>query len=464
MLLTITTTYNPATDLGYLLHKNPIRCQSFPLSFGKVHVFYPEASIEKCTAAMLLDIDPVDMVRGRRGASGMPLDQYVNDRPYVASSFLSVAIAQVFGTAMKGVCKQRPDLGKTVMPLSARISVLPCRGGEGFLHRLFEPLGYEIKATQHILNDRFPEWEMSPYYTVQLEKTTTLSELLTHLYVLVPVLDNHKHYYIDSAELEKLLLRGEGWLANHPEKETITRRYLKYKASLAREALARLNDEIPLEEASAEERAAWEEEIERVISLDEERLGTVLSVLKSSGAKSIIDLGCGEGRLLKLLLKEKQFARITGMDVSIRALEIAHERLRLESLPAMQRARIELIHGSLMYRDRRFEGYDAASVVEVIEHLDPPRLAAFERVLFECARPGTIVLTTPNREYNVTWETVGADGLRHSDHRFEWTRAEFREWAGHVAGKFGYDVRFLPVGREDKDLGAPTQMAVFEKR
>jgi 3' terminal RNA ribose 2'-O-methyltransferase Hen1 len=151
------------------------------------------------------------------------------------------------------------------------------------------------------------------------------------------------------------------------------------------------------------------------------------------------------------------------MQVAIRTLVRARDRLRLERLPTPQRERIRLIHGSLTYRDPRIAGYDAAAVVEVVEHLDPPRLRAFQRVLLEFARPATVVMTTPNREYNALWETLPAGAFRHGDHRFEWTRAEFQAWAGAAAERFGYTVRFLPVGPEDPVHGAPTQMGVFSR-
>jgi 3' terminal RNA ribose 2'-O-methyltransferase Hen1 len=192
MLLTLTTTHSPATDLGYLLHKNPARPQAFELAFGTAHVFYPEASAERCTAALLLDIDPIGLVRNRRGPAGegFSLEQYVNDRPYVASSLLSVAIAQVFGSALAGTSRERPDLVKTPMALVARLSVLPCRGGETLLRKLFEPLRYHVSATHHPLDQQFPEWGEGPYFTVELSQTIALHDLLTHLYVLIPVLDN----------------------------------------------------------------------------------------------------------------------------------------------------------------------------------------------------------------------------------------------------------------------------------
>jgi len=393
----------------------------------------------------------------------MPLEQYVNDRPYVCSSFMSVALARVFGQTMNGVCKKRPELVNTVMPFSCRISVLPCRGGEAFLRRLFEPLGYMVSTTPYLLDEMFPDWGQSSYFTVELARESTLAELFNHLYVLIPVLDNQKHYYIDRAEIDKLLKRGEGWLAAHPEKEQIAKRFLKYRTSYAYEALERLMDVNPADNMgeTMQSAATDEDVLESRLNLNDERLGVVLAAIKSVEPKTVLDLGCGEGKLLRLLLKDSQIPRIVGLDVSIRALENAAERLRLQQLPSKQRERIELIHGSLMYRDRRLEGFDVAAVIEVIEHLDEPRLKACERVIFEFARPKTVILTTPNREYNVMWEAIGPEKMRHGDHRFEWTRAEFMGWASRIANQFGYDVSFLKIGIEVDAIGAPTQMAVF---
>ncbi len=464
MLLTITTTHSPATDLGYLLHKNPARVQSFPMSFGQAHVFYPEATLEQCTVALLLDIDPVGLVRGRRGPAGeaRQLEQYVNDRPYVASSFLSVAIADVFGTALNGQSKSHQALAESAIPLQTTISSLPCRGGEALLRRLFEPLGYIVEAKGFALDAKFPDWGESRYFKVTLTTTCKLSELLTHLYVLIPVLDADKHYWVGTDEVEKLLKRGGDWLGKHPEQKLIVDRYLKHQHRLTRQALERLLDEDQTDpDAEAASQTVLEEVVEAPISLHQQRLGTLVATLKSLGAQRIIDLGCGEGRLLKMLLEDKSFTQVLGMDVSYRSLEVAADRLKLERLPAAKKDRLTLIQGSLMYRDDRLAGFDAAAVVEVIEHLDPPRLAAFERVLFEFARPGAVVMTTPNAEYNVKFETLPAGKFRHGDHRFEWTRAEFENWANGVATRFGYIVRFVPIGPEDALVGAPSQMGVF---
>ena len=465
MLLTIRTTHVPATDLGFLFHKNPSRVQSFEQSFGRAHVFYPEATADGCTVALMLDIDPVGLVRRRKGPSGEggALDQYVNDRPYVASSFLSVAIADVFGSALAGRSKERPELAERAIPLVTRLSVVPSKGGEQFLRRLFEPLGYVVTATSHLLDERSADGPPSRYFTVELSATKRVAELLAHVYVLIPVLDDQKHYWVGDDEVEKLLRHGEGWLHTHPDRDTITRRYLRHQRTLVDDAIERLaaeDDTVPVDE---DEAAKDEVRLEQGLSLHEQRLATVLAVLKGSGASRVLDLGCGEGKLLRMLLAEQQFTEIVGSDVSYRALETAKERLHLDRMPPKQRGRIRLLHGSLMYRDSRITGYDAAAVVEVIEHLDAARLAAFERVVFEFARPATVVVTTPNAEYNVTWESLPAGQFRHKDHRFEWTREQFREWSTRVATKTGYDVRFAPIGPEDVLHGAPTQMAVFTR-
>ena len=463
MLLTLTTSKRPATDLGYLLHKNPARAQSFELTFGKAHVFYPIATEDLCTAALMLEVDPIGLVR-RRGGDSRTLEECVNDRPYVASSFMSVAIGAVFGSALAGRCKERPELAATALPLTTTITALPCRGGEAFLRRLFEPLGYDVHATPRILDDAYPEWGMSRYFTVTLSNECRLSDLLTHLYVLIPVLDDQKHYFVGDDEVQKLIRRGERWLGSHPERAQIAERYLRHQKSLARRALEQLvAEEVPEVDEVDTERNSEEMSLEKPISLNEERIGAAIAAIKSSGARKVLDLGCGEGNLLRALLKEKSLTQIVGVDVSHRALEMAHRRLRLDTMSEPQRARIGLLQGSLTYRDARLTGFDAAAALEVVEHLDPSRLNAFERSLFESARPRTVVVTTPNVEYNVRFENLPAGRFRHKDHRFEWTRAQFQAWARSAGERFGYEARFIPIGPQDPVVGPPTQMGVFTR-
>ncbi|MFD6161522.1 3' terminal RNA ribose 2'-O-methyltransferase Hen1 [Nocardia sp. NPDC060256] len=660
MLLTITCTPPegaawPATDLGFLLHKNPDRVQAFEQSYGTAHVVYPEATAARCTAALMLEIDPIRLVRGRsRGTPDFSLGQYVNDRPYAASSLLSVAIGAVFRTALHGRCTLRPELVETALPLRIELPAVPCRGGAEVAGRMFAPLGWAVTATPLPLDPAFPEWGDSHYLRVELSGTVRLSDALSHLYVLLPVLDGAKHYWLAADEVDKLIRAGGGWLAEHPERGWITRRYLARRQSLVRTALARLaeleevepealdaveevDDEADSNGAgSAETRSATnqaaslkrdsgtadsgyaavvgiatsvnssrDEEIrvlddavsdgfnatatdaDSIVVTDsgnvavadtttatdsdsdsatvgdgadtaatsggnaratdsgnatdartetaansgrasetgsgttttdgnsatvgdgvntaatgggnatatdsggrpmadgpsatviEERgesetsrsptplavarRAAVRAALHEVGARRVLDLGCGEGTLLRELLSDKAFTEIVGVDVSMRALHIAERKLRLERLPERVAQRLTLRQGALTYTDARLRGYDAAVLMEVIEHVDLPRLGALEHSVFAGAAPGAVLVTTPNAEFNVRYETLAAGTFRHVDHRFEWTRAEFAAWADGVAARYGYTVRFVPIGEPDAEFGAPTQMAVFTK-
>lgn len=466
-MLLITTTHQPATDLGFLLHKNPARNYAGETTFGKVHVVFPEATEEKTTAALLLDIDPIALVRRKKEAYGS-LDQFVNDRPYVASSFLSVAMIEAFSTAMNGRSKDRQELAETPIPLELRLPTLACKAGEERIKRLFEPLGYEVIATRIELDSQFPEWGESPYFDLTLRGTLLLKDALRHLYLLLPVLDAKKHYYMDANEVEKMISKGEGWLSSHPEKDLILRASLGRKPSLMREAmeqLANIEESLTLEANALDESNIAPEESdepkpEKKGSLHSQRHKRITEIIREMKPKSVIDLGCGEGKLIRMLIPIKGIQRLVGMDVSYYDLEKASKKLRLEEAGVKMRERIQLLHGSLMYRDHRLEGFDVCTVVEVIEHLDPPRLAAFERVLFKYAMPKTILLTTPNREYNVLYEI---EDLRHNDHRFEWTRQEFTDWANRVGETYGYSVTFEGLGDSDEVHGSPSQMAVFSR-
>ncbi|GAA4584003.1 3' terminal RNA ribose 2'-O-methyltransferase Hen1 [Planotetraspora phitsanulokensis] len=514
MLLTISTTMSPATDLGFLLHKHPDRVQEFGQSFGMARVLYPEAGEHRCTAALLLEVDPIRLVRSRgKSSPDFSLGQYVNDRPYAASSLLAVALADVFRTARTGRCAARQKLADGPIPLELGLPALPCRGGADLARRLFEPLGWQVEATAVPLDENFPEWGDSRYVRLTLRGEVRLADALNHLYVLLPVLDDAKHYWIAGDEVDKLIRAGGGWLGAHPERMLITRRYLGRRWALARTAFARLAEigddveeslEPPAEEevadaphdadadadagsdadtgsgtdsetgsdtdsgdaAAAGDAAEEAQAAEPRTPLNTLRRDAVVSALEEIGARSVIDLGCGSGQLVSALLSRPSFAKVTGVDVSARVLAMAARKLRLERMPDAKRARVELFQGSLTYTDDRFAGHDAAVLMEVVEHVDPPRLPALERVVFGVARPRHVVVTTPNVEYNVRYEGLtdpeaGPSRMRHPDHRFEWTRAEFAAWAAGVCDAYGYEAAFRPVGEDDPEVGPPTQMAVF---
>jgi len=470
VLLTITSTASPATDLGFLLHKHPGRLQGFDVSVGRAQVFYPEATDRRCTAALLLEVDPVALVRGKgaKGSDGFSLAQYVNDRPYAASSMLAVALGRVFRTAMAGRCDARPELPERRLPLEIQVPALPCRGGAEVAVRLFGPLGWSVQADAVPLDPTVPGWGDSRYVDVRLSGELRLADALNHLYVLLPVLDDAKHYWVSTDEVDKLVRAGQGWLHAHPDRELIVRRYLAHRRELVHTAVGRLaevDDARPeeLDNAVPAEGDDGGEVPQRQPGLAELRRGAVLAVLRAAGATRVVDLGCGEGPLVRDLLADPAFTRVLGVDVSHRALQLAARRLHLERLPERQQARVELIQSSLTYRDARIAGFDAAVLMEVVEHIDPPRLAALGRVVFGHARPGTVVMTTPNVEYNVRYPGLPAGSMRHRDHRFEWTRAQFRSWADAVAADHGYTVRYLPVGPDDPEVGPPTQLAVFTR-
>ncbi|MFG1607237.1 3' terminal RNA ribose 2'-O-methyltransferase Hen1 [Actinoplanes sp. NPDC049265] len=462
MLLTLTTTHRPATDLGYLLVKHPDRVHTADLPTGTAYVLYPEATDERCTAALLLDVDP-QRLRGRSDA--FALGQFVNDRPYAASSLLAGALNKVFRSALRGRSKDRPELAEQALPLELRVPVL--RGTPELAERLFTPLGWQVAATPIPLDDvgeSHPLAGPSPYLNLVLTGSLRVADALNHLYVLLPVLDDAKHYWVAPDEIDKLLRSGEGWLAGHPERVLITRRYLVHRKSMAASALEQLDRTDPDSVDAPADTAADEEAelpVARRLSLAEQRRDAIVAVLREVGAGRVLDLGCGGGALLGALLKDTRFTEIVGVDVSSRALELAERKLRLDRMPERKRARLRLFQSALTYRDDRLRGYDAAVLMEVIEHLDEPRLPALAASVFGHAQPATVVVTTPNAEYNVNYE--GLTGLRHSDHRFEWTRTDFKDWAFATGETYGYAVELRGVGETDDATGTPTQMAIFRK-
>ncbi|HZE38818.1 MAG TPA: 3' terminal RNA ribose 2'-O-methyltransferase Hen1 [Stackebrandtia sp.] len=465
--MTISTTHRPATDLGYLLYKHPDKVHAFSHSFGAATVVYPEATEERCTAALVMEVDPVKLTRSRgKKSPDFSLGQYVNDRPYAASSLLAVAIGNVFSTARNGRCDARAELAASAIPLEVFLAAVPCKGGAELAEKLFAPLGWDVEAAPVALDESFPDWGESRYVQLRLKGTLRVADALNHLYVLLPVLDDAKHYWVDIGEVDKLVRNGGEWLAEHPCSELITRRYLARQRGLERVAFARLAEvdesaEGELEPPVEEETVA-EEEAPKTVPLAKRRHAAVLEAVAASGASSVIDLGCGSGRLVAELLKSRDLSRVTGVDVSTLALKQTARYLKLDRMSDRQSERVDLFQGALTYTDERFGGYDAAILMEVIEHIDPPRLAAVERVVFGEARPSAVIVTTPNVEYNVHYE-LEAGCPRHRDHRFEWDRAQFAAWAERVAAAHGYRVAISGIGDEDVDAGQPTQMGVFSR-
>lgn len=450
----LTVTFEPgeslpvdATALGHLLHKHPDRVQRFAAAVGDVHVFYPEATPERCTAAVVLEVDPIALVRSKRfrGDTAV-LDHYINDRPYAASSMFAVALGAVFRTAMTGRSDALPELAAADLPLTIGVPVVSARGDEeDLVRRLFEPCGWAVDETVIPLDPAFPAWGGSRYRSVTLRGRMPLSRALRQVYVLLPVLDDTKHYWVGDDEVDKLDRNGAGWLDDHPERALIARRYLLHQRTLVAQTV---------EAPDAGERAR---------PLAARRAEAVVQALHDAGATSVVDMGCGPGALLVRLTKDRAFRRILGVDVSARSLEVAARVLGLAQASDADRERVALRHGSVVYRDPSLADFDAMVLMEVIEHVDPSRLDALEDAVFGAARPSTVVVTTPNAEYNARYPGLASGGRRHDDHRFEWTRPELRSWAEGVALRHGYRVAHRAVGPEDAELGAPTQLALFQK-
>jgi 3' terminal RNA ribose 2'-O-methyltransferase Hen1 len=447
-----------ARDLGFLLHKHPDFVHRREVAQGVAHVFYPHVGDDEATAVLHLEVDPIGLVRGKGDAAGL-LEQYVNDRPYAVNSLLAVTLGRVLGQSLAGKSKDRQELADRALPFRLRLVPIAVAGGAEIVERLFRPLGYDIAI--RTLDDA----GQREILDVTLTATLRLADLLCHVQVLIPVMDNAKHYFVDMAEVEKLLARGGEWLPRHPERDLIAWRALRRRRELVHEALDRLADALPPEPVAEIDESIVDTEtaLEHPIRLHDLRLDAVCEILLSEGAKTVLDLGCGEGRLIQRLLRAHGIDLVMGVDPSIRTLETAARRLHLDDAGQALRKRVQLMLGSLTYADRRWQGFDAAALVEVIEHIDPNRLSSLELSLFAEARPRLVVVTTPNRDYNALFPGMGEGKMRHADHRFEWTRAEFAVWADGVAGRRGYVVEISPLGPLDPIHGAPSQMAVFRR-
>lgn len=470
MFLSITlNNHTPASNLGYLLHKHPDRKNSKDLNWGEAHIFFPEVKDSTATAVLLLEVDSLKLQKGSKSSGNPMLSNYINDRPFVASSLLSTAISKCFGTAMNGRCQEDQSLADTEYDFTVKLAALPCKGQEQLLHDLFEPLGYDVTTTGFPLNNNFPEWGQSKYYNLELKATKKLGDILSHIYLMIPVLDIEKHYWVGKEEIEKLVRHGQDWLPGHPLRKLIIGRYLRKSGELARQA-NKLFKEMNIDEADlVVEEEEQEETIptpneEKPLNLHSERHLQVIHILKKLGSQRIVDLGCGEGKFLRRLADDPHFTKIVGLDISIKALEVAKIKLRLDRASKDKRDRIKLMHGSLMYQDSRIKGFDAATVIEVIEHMEAYQLQAFERVVFEFTKPQNVIVTTPNVEYNVLFENLPEGKHRHGDHRFEWTRLEFQTWATRISTMFGYTVEFHSIGPEHPEHGAPSQMAIFTRK
>ncbi|WP_030148917.1 3' terminal RNA ribose 2'-O-methyltransferase Hen1 [Mycetocola saprophilus] len=485
MYLSITLTGSHASGLNHLLHKHPDRVHRREKNGSTATVFTPVFEPDRVTVGLLLEVDPIGLVRGQGAArDSFTLGQYVNDRPYAANSLLAVALRQSFSTAFAGNSTARADIVDIPLPLRFEIPALP---GDTLIRELFEPLGWRVSETEVPLDPEIPAWGSAAVRRVVLEQDIVLARALSQLYVLLPVLDGAKHYWVDQSETQTLLRHGGDWLASHPRRELILRRALIHQGEYVDEAIAALDGVAdapgvpgaPATSAIGVVASATGSAANKTgpaasatdpaasatprVSLARERRDGILARLRELPVSTVVDMGCGQGALLNVLLRDARFTRVIGADVSPSVLAQAERALGLDRMPETQRARLELVQSSLTYRDDRLAGADAMVLMEVIEHLDAERLPRLELAVFAHARPAHVLVSTPNAEYNVHYPGLAPGSFRHTDHRFEWTRAEFANWAERVAAEHGYRVAYSGLGPEDPATGAPTQLATFTR-
>jgi 3'' terminal RNA ribose 2''-O-methyltransferase Hen1 len=457
MLLTITYKGKDTQDLGYMLFKNPNRPQSVKLTTGSAYVYYPKVSDEETTIALLLDINSLDLAKGEKGKDVQPqsLFDYVNDRPYVASSFLATAMNKVFGTAISGRGDEYQELVDSKLNLSATIHMFPCPVDKERINKVFEPLGYEVNYETFLLDNKFPEWGDSKYVNLTVSGNVVLRDLLKQIILLIPVFDKFKHYDVSNQdELNKLLKLGDGWLSDHPEKDFIVNRYLQFKKGLVNKAQEHLKSDVDEIEESIDKAVTEKEE-----SLNTTRFNSVINELIKIEAKSVLDIGCSNGKLLEAIRDKMPNIKLAGIDVHLKAVSIADKMANKKDLD-----KIDFFQSSILYKDKRFKGYDAVTAIEVMEHIDEFKLYLFEKVLFGYINPRVAILTTPNKDYNENYDNINNKGLRHFDHRFEFTKREFESWVTKICSKYGYIYFFKSIGKADEKDQQPTLMVTFMKK
>lgn len=434
MLLTLRVTGPHASDLEVLLDKCPDKLHSTSLPFGLAHVFFPEVSPDAVTVALVVDVDAV--VWSSNGfSSGFGLTN---------AAMLSAAIASVFSTALAARSPGRPDLVTAILPVEVRVSSFDVRPGTDDARALFSPLGYDVVVHEDVVDALSGTSTNLVRQTVCLAKQCSLYEVLSHLYVLGPVLDGHADDHVLERERDALLLHAEGAARGHVAGDRIIQAYAARRPSGAGAALARL-----LAMDVTEGQTALDSAIAPTL-LDDARIDAIVFELREASVSSVVDLGCGDGKLLARLVREKVLTRIVGFDVSIRALDAAASRMKLDRRGGKKSERIELLHGSLFYSDSRLQGFDAAVLADVIQHVNADRLGDLERVVFHDAQPATVVVMM-----NVaTRDGVVPPGLEHS-----WSTNQFDAWASAVSERRAYRVRLLSIGSS----GPTTRMAVFTR-
>jgi 3' terminal RNA ribose 2'-O-methyltransferase Hen1 len=463
--LSIATTRQSATDLGFLLYKHPDRVfRSDASRNSKMSAvgFYPEAADERCEFCLIVEVDPVERVRGASWGAGIA--QYVEPLPFLASSYMSQALSLCLRSAMNGIVTSKNASEEKRLQAAAvekwplEITVSPLRTSPALISRMFEPLGWDVSLHSVPLDIPGMTSEearrCTDLHTLTIRGEATLQDALTHLYVLLPALDPARHYFYGEDEVQKLLDKSQNWLEQHPARELIVGRYLSKSRELRETALQQIAGD---EDETAEDETATSEPG----TAHDERHLKIIEIIRNAGDVSVVDLGCGEGKLLSRLAKLPGKLQITGVEPAMRDLEKAQRNLSRN--PGKQvDPRIKLKHGSILYADEQLKGFDIAILSEVIEHIDPDRLDHAERCVFGFMQPRKVVVTTPNASFNAMFDLEEGQ-FRHRDHRFEWTESEARTWSDRICRDYGYSCELGGAGGYDPECGHLSHFIVFEK-
>ncbi|MCK1992095.1 3' terminal RNA ribose 2'-O-methyltransferase Hen1 [Peribacillus muralis] len=446
MQLTINASGNNVKAISYLLSKNPNNLYERKHKGHVVRLFYSTFTETEMEATIFVTPDPIELVKNT--ANSYDITHYINDREFAVSSIFCSLIRSALGTALNGQPKEEHaewvnhpfsfqfDFGPVVSTLS-----------DNQLRELFEPIGYEVSITRPDIQYSFDMKDRSSTRTVSLKGLKTLQEGLRHLFVLIPVIDNYKHYYIDEKEIDKLERYGEGWLDDHPMRDFIYRQSLRFK-----EVYSIVENKKP---------EMKKDDKESKVRLNDLRYEKIFDTVSQMHPSSVVDFGSGEGKLSVRLGFIEGVKEILAVEPSQSATLKALGRF--DKVKDKEKFVIpKPLWGSLFYYDEELKNKDVIILCEVIEHIDEHRLPKVMDTILQDYQPRALILTTPNREYNEVYDME--DALRHNDHRFEWTRAEFQQWCTARNHDDSYDLRFEGIGEEHVTQGCPTQMCVFERK
>ncbi|PYF06198.1 3' terminal RNA ribose 2'-O-methyltransferase Hen1 [Ureibacillus chungkukjangi] len=446
MQLTIRGTGQDIQVISYLLAKNPNNLYERRVSGHLVRMFFSQFSEEEVEVTFFVTPDPIEL--SRNNSKVYDITSYINDREFVVSSIFCTFLRTALGTALNGkpVEEYEPWVNHP-FPLEFSFGPVASQLTDQDIQSLFQPLGYAVEITYGEADYNMDFKSKSSARFITLKGSTTLQMGLRQLFVLIPVLDNYKHYYIDEQEVEKIVRYGEGWLDKHPKREFILRQALRFK-----EVYGQFENQHTKKENESSPKL-------RLNDLRYDKIVGKVNQLKRK--ETVVDLGSGEGKL------SEKLGFIDGVK-EILAVEPS-ESATLKALKRFEKAaqdknfvKPRQIFGSLFYYDERLKGKDVLILCEVIEHIDEYRLPKIIQTILQDYRPRTLIITTPNQEYN---EVYGMGGdYRHPDHRFEWTREEFQTWCKTQNENHEYNIAFDGIGEEHELHGYPTQMCLFTRK